>query len=238
MADVADLKIKVGADSSGALKDLDKFEKATDAAKKGFDNLQSSGLKLCTMGAAITVSIGLCVKSFTDAASQLKNMSQATGLSTDSLQELQYAAESSGSSLNDVSVAIKTLSHNLVPADEGAAVTQAMLSKLGVSSYEILRLAPQEQFKRIAEAINQIPNPAEKSAAAMQIFGKSGSNLLPMISDIDNLTKRANELGIVLDGKLVNSGNNLRNTLGDLSKQFKTILQLIGASIAPQLENL
>jgi hypothetical protein len=238
MADIADLKVAISADGSGAIKEIDKVQSSTDKAKKGFDDLGSAGLKLGAVGAAISASIGLCVKSFTSATAEIKNMSNATGISSDALQELKYAAESSGAGLGDVSTAIKTLSRNLVAADEGGKSAQETLTKLGVSSSEIINLKPEEQFKRIAEAINQIPNPAEKSAAAMQIFGKSGSNLLPMISDLDNLTKRANELGIVFDSKLVTSGNNLDNTLGDLSKQFKTIFQLIGASIAPQLENL
>jgi ABC-type glycerol-3-phosphate transport system permease component len=238
MGDLGDLKVNISADGKAAIKELDKVEASAESAKISFEGLQQAGLKMAVVGAAITASIGACVASFTSATSELKNMSNATGISTDSLQELKYAAESSGAGLADVSTAIKTLSRNLVAADEGGKAAQDMLTKLGISSSDIINLKPEEQFNRIANALNQIPNPAEKSAAAMQIFGKSGTNLVPMISELDDLKNRAHELGIVLDSELVNAGNNLGNKFSDVGKQLKTVTQLIGASIAPQLENL
>ena len=57
----------------------------------------------------------------------------------------------------------------------------------------------------VADALNKVKNEAARTAIVMEIFGKGGAKLLPLMSEgaegINKLTARARELGIVFSAQ-------------------------------------
>jgi hypothetical protein len=68
-----------------------------------------------------------------------------------------------------------------------------------LSTEALLKLAPEDQFTQVAAAISKIENPAQRSAAAMAIFGKSGAELLPLFADGGALDAARTALGNLPD---------------------------------------
>ena len=56
------------------------------------------------------------------------------------------------------------------------------MSLLNLTVEDLNRLKPEKQFELIADRISKIPNPTARAAIAMQIFGKTGTSLLPMLA--------------------------------------------------------
>jgi len=129
--------------------------------------------------------LGFAAKASLEYADNLVKLSDRTGIGIVALQRLDAIAQASGNSLEDIAGAVNKFQKNL---QEGNPAATAAITRLGVSINDLIRQSPDEQFITIAKAIQQIPDPAAQAAIAMEIFGKSGAQLLPTLKgDIDKL---------------------------------------------------
>lgn len=130
-----------------------------------------------TLGAA---AIGSFIKSTFDAADQVGDLALKMGVSTDAAQRFQFAARQSGAEIEDVSRAIVAMNKNL---SEGDKSTVSALNAAGLQFADIRSKKPEDAFRAIADAIAKIPDPMLQSQVAMELFGKAGAELLPMIRE-------------------------------------------------------
>ena len=89
----------------------------------------------------------------------------------------------------------------------------------------------------VADEIAKIENPADRAAAAMGIFGKSGANLFPMLQQgakgIDMLVAEADALGVVMSGEDANAAAVLGDAIDKMSISAGSLVNTIGAQLAP-----
>ena len=71
----------------------------------------------------------------------------------------------------------------LVEAAQGSKGAGDTLSKLGLRLSDLGRLSPDQQFELLADRISKIQDPAIRAATAMEVFGKTGTSLLPLMQD-------------------------------------------------------
>jgi hypothetical protein len=126
-----------------------------------------------TAGAA---ALGVAAKHALDYADALTKASDRTGIGVVALQRLEAIALASGNTLDDVTNAVNQFQKRLSTGDARAA-----LDRIGLSITSIRALAPDDQFIAIAKAIQTIHDPAEQTRIAMELFGKSGAQLLPSL---------------------------------------------------------
>lgn len=75
-----------------------------------------------------------------------------------------------------------------------------VFGKLGLSVSALRSLQPDQAFEEIAQAISQINDPADRARVAVEIFGKTGANLLPlMLQGKDGIEQMRKELGGLSD---------------------------------------
>jgi hypothetical protein len=159
-----------------------RLEAPTDKLTSNLDMVMGRAKALAgvfgvTLGAA---AIGSFVKGVFDAADQVVDLSQKMGVSIEAAQRFQYAARQSGAEIEDVSRAIVKMNDNLA---EGNKSTVSALKSAGLSFADIRAMKPEDAFRAIADAIGRIPDPMRQTQVAMELFGKAGAELLPMIRD-------------------------------------------------------
>lgn len=131
----------------------------------------------------------------------------------------------------------------LSSAGRGAA---AVLDKLGVSVQSLASLPLEEQFKQVADAINQIPRGAQQAAAAMAIFGDSGARLLPILqkgsSGISEFIAEAKKSGAILsDGdiaKAAEAAKQVKEAKETISRTWEAMINRITVAVAPIVSTL
>lgn len=197
-----------------------------DGAKKaldGFDGLSAgAAAKLAAITAAATVVIETVKKlqEITDEAAtradDLLTQSSTTGLSTDMLQQIQYAAPYIDVEASTITDAMKKITQSAYTANqqfadhaektreaaaqgkeyEGALGGVALAyQQLGVSvtdSNGELR-SNQEIFWSVLEALSQVTNETERDALAQQLLGKSARELNPLMQNLDEAQRLYNE---------------------------------------------
>lgn len=128
-----------------------------------------------------------------DTAGKLTDLSAKTGLSIDTLQEMDHAASQTGTTLEAFSKSAFMLG---VRVQEGSKPVQKAVEALGLSFSQIKALKPDEQFKVIADALGRIEDPAQRNELAVRLFGKSAQEILPAIAEgYNKLAEEATKSG-------------------------------------------
>lgn len=239
---VGDLLVQLGLDDSSLISGLNDAQKAIEKHSKSWqDSLKGIAIQQAALGAAITASMTKIVQAYASTGSELYDLSLKTGVSAKSLAGLQYAAEQSGGSLSTIEMAMKRVSVVMEEAKDPTSAAAKALQELGISTSDLIGLSPEQQFLKIANSIAKIPDPMSRSAAAVKIFSRSGTDLLPMLADgADGLQKMMTE-GEKLSG-WTDKGAKSADSLGDAFATLKTatagVVDSLGAAFAPVLKSI
>ncbi|XZE33709.1 hypothetical protein SH501x_004504 [Pirellulaceae bacterium SH501] len=200
---------------------------------------RSLGFQVMGVGTGMLAPLLGSAKIFSDSGDQIQKMAIRTGISTEALSTLGFAAEQSGSNLESLEAGIIKMQRSLVDAARGSQSTVEGFAALGLSANELLKLAPDEQFKAIAEAIKQVKDPALKAALAMRVFGRGGAGLIPFLEEgkagIEALQEEARSLGLELGQDDANLAADLNDALNRLMRSMKAVTMAIGSALAESI---
>jgi hypothetical protein len=116
-----------------------------------------------------------------DTADDFAKMSAKTGASVEQLSKFKQAADLGGSSIEEVGNSMLKLNKAL-GTGEGPAIKA--LKTLGINANDANgKLKSTDAIMlEVADKFKAMPDGANKSALAMQLFGKSGANMIPMLN--------------------------------------------------------
>lgn len=167
-------------------------------------------------------------------ADDLNTLSKQTGLSTDTLQQMQYAADLIDVPFDNISGAITRMKKNM--AGSGAA-----FDELGVAVTDAdgnMRDAESVFFDTV-QALSEIPNEVERDQKAYEIFGKSADELAGIIDDggeaFRAYGKEAEDLGLILSGETLDALNETNDAIDRSKAQLKAAATELGGTIATGL---
>jgi len=200
--------------------------------------IRSAGLRMFAAGAMLAAPLVMATKTFTGMGDDLAKMSKRTGLSVEALSELGYAARRSGASMEDVEKSVRLMQRRIVEAATGSKEGADALELLGLTVADLAALRPEDQFALVADHLAAIENPTQRAAAAMEIFGRSGTKLLPMVKDLGALRAEAGKKGFVISTEDARMAEEFQDTLEDLWTTIKMGVFAVGAALAPTLKDL
>jgi hypothetical protein len=223
------------------------LDKVGDAAKKTASDVGT--LKAIEIGKLIGSGISTAANAFTDAgraalsyaanvanaADYMNDLSQRTGIGVESLQSLQMAAKLSG--VNDITTAVQKLSVSIGQAADSGKTDS--FTKLGLDFEQLRAMSPEEQFKAVQSAISKLPTEAERAAAAVDIFGRSGVELLPLMNqNLAEVEERMKRLGAVVGADQVEAIASMNDALDMTKAMFDGIIGNVVGNLAPIVESL
>jgi len=237
--DVKSLMVHLGANISG----MDAgFKKADGLIQKNREKFQKAGKAITVAGAAIVGTIGLMVKGYVKAGDEVHKMSLRTGMSTEALSELKYAAEISGSSLGSLEKGVKKMAKSLTDADAGLMTYIRSFDRIGLSVEDLMALSPEDQFMKIAKGIAELESPTLRAATAQEIFGRAGTELLPLFAEgasgMEDLRQKARDLGISISGPAAKGAADLNDAMTTLKGSFKGVSMALASQLAPLIEGV
>lgn len=155
-----------------------------------------------------------------------------SGIAVEAFSELAYAAKQSDIPLEAMSTGLKKMQ---VAISTGAPIIQ----QLGINFAELRKLTPENQLLAFAQAISQLRDPADRTRAAVELFGKAGTDLLPMFEDgsagIEKLTKAAHDMGLTLTKDGAEALGKAQDAGKSLSAAFDNLWRTVTVKTAPAL---
>lgn len=185
--------------------------------------------------------IGVTTKS-AETMDVIDKMSAKIGISKQGFQEWSYVMGQNGMDVSKLQVGMKTLLGQMDGAANGTKSAQDNFKKLGLTwSDSTGKLKSQEQMlKETMYALADMENGSEKAKLATELFGKAGSEMMPMLNGgsegMKELTDRAHELGLVVSDDAVTAGVVLGDTLDDVKQSFGAVMTKIGNGLMPVVQ--
>lgn len=236
MTDLASLVVRMQADNSQYVKAL---EQATTRLHKFQEDQEEAFASIAeTIGEAFAVDK---ILEFTagsiEGAASLEKLSQAAGVSVENLGGLNLAFAASGLSQDDLSTSLKKLNVNLSDAAGNAT------SKSG-EAFRALGISVTDSNGKIkdagtvmgevAEKFKDLADGPNKTALAVQLFGKAGQQLIPTLNEgkegLDQFQKQAEAAGITLSGPAAEAAEKFE-------QQFAIMKATLSTGFGNQLES-
>jgi len=236
-----DLLMKTGqfeTDSGRAARIADKRAKEIKAS------FEKAGVAIGAALAAGATAAGVAIKSAIDRADELSKAAQKIGVSTEALSALEYAARLSDVSLQQLSTGVGKLSQNMVAAVSGNKQLADTFGTIGVSvagADGSLRSADRV-LSDLADVFQTLPDGTQKTALAMELFGKAGRDLIPLLNGgADGLAAMRGEaetLGLVLSGEAGKAAEEFNDKFTQLFAVADGLATRVAADLVPTLNVL
>lgn len=128
------------------------------------------------MGIVAAVAGAAILKAFSY-ADEIQDTADSLDLTVESLIRMRNALAASGGETENMGRLLTKLVVAQQKARDGTDSVRDAFSKLGVAGSEVEKLAPDELFKRVAEQLKQIEDPAKRNAMAFELLGKSAKGV-------------------------------------------------------------
>jgi hypothetical protein len=210
-----------------------------------FERGLKRGAALVAQYAAAYLAVSRITAAFNEQRAAIDGLAKSAdrlAISTEAMAGFNLAAKLAGSSTEDVSRALTYMSRTIGEAATGSKEYEDALKRVGVSSAELLRLKPEQQYQRIADGINRLGTQAEKTSAAMDIFGRSGAKMMNLIAGgsgaIENAIRKTKEYGTAISRDAAASIERMNDSLTLLNERWAGIKTTILFGIVPVMEKL
>jgi len=237
---------KLGQKSKGAGDSLDHLKTKGIELKDVMHGL-GSGLKvgmkaIAAVGAAAVAAagaIGGMVLKAADAAGELVDMSNKTGIGIERLQEMDFVGKQLGVSTDTMAGAFSRLTKNMGQSLDGSGEAFDAFKRLGIPVVDMngnLRDS-EDVFQDALDALGGVSNETERDTLAMALFGKSAQDLNGLIEadsdEIANLTKMAHEMGAVMKKEDVEALEAFGDEMEGLKGGAKGMMGTLAAAFLP-----
>ncbi|HTQ49619.1 MAG TPA: hypothetical protein VMJ12_02830, partial [Candidatus Acidoferrales bacterium] len=128
-----------------------------------------------------------------DWAKNISLVSERLNVGTTAAQQFSYAAKLTGVELDDVAASLDRLAKAKETATGGGPASIPMLAafrQFGISLHDIQTMTPETLFDRIAQSVARTGANAAVTAAAMELFGRAGGKLIPLLAQFEAIKKR------------------------------------------------
>jgi hypothetical protein len=192
-------------------------------------------LGVALSGFAVFVANG--VKGVFELGDGYKTLRDRTGASIPYIYALEKAFKANGVSAEMVGPALNNMQKALSGTNAEGEATNKWFGKLKLNVEDLQALSPDEQFKVIAKAIAGLESPAQRTAAAIGIFGKTGASMIGVFKEIDTIGAKIDPSAKVLEENADRFAR-ISTRLKESGNFFKGFFIAIAGSIAPELERI
>lgn len=244
---VGDIAISVGADIGPLVTDLARGQAAVSRFGSSAQASATGGMRAFATaagmiaGAATAAGLGLLAltRRSMESIDAVSKSARMLGIHTASLQAMAQVANGAGVETDALSKAIIKMQNNIDGLSQGTAAQVAAFERLGLGVGDLIGLSADEQFARIGEAINGIEEPAARTAAALDIFGKAGAELITIfdgyrgaVADAAKFQRDFNIAVSDVDGQQIEAAN---DAVGRLQVAFSGLGTVLAVEFAPAI---
>lgn len=240
--DLAKLVVSLEAETAKYHKELEKAQKRLESFGKGAQ-AEATAIGVA-VGEFINEAAGRIfefAKHTIDAADELSKLSQSSGIAVTALSELQYAADLSGVSQEDLAASLSKLNKAGVEAAEGSKEQAAAFKALGVDVLDGSKRVKDSEalLMDVADAFSGFQDGPEKAAVAMAIFGKSGAKLIPFLNSgrvgLEELRAEASKFGVTMTDEAAKAAEEFNDNLTRMQRAAQGVVVQMVQELVPTL---
>lgn len=179
---------------------------------------------------AVTGALFALQKYTANVGEELLKMKEKTGISIEELYGLKKVAELSDISLSTLGIGLKTLSQNIIEARTETSEMNRIFKALGIDTSRPLI----EIFTRLSGRFANFQEGTEKLDLAVQLFGRSGQDLIPVMNDIADSGLK---VSTIFTEDTAKAAAEFNDNLRELKQVAEEVGFAIGNSLIPGTSN-
>lgn len=161
-------------------------------------------------------------------------MAQKAGVTTEEFSRLAYAANLSGVGTEGLKNAFKTLNEQIVAANQGSPDTLQLFRDLNVTGR-----TSAEVLAQVATRFADTADGADKSTAAVKLFGKAGMDMIPFLNQGADGIRQLLEESDAFGQTISNSASKNAEEFNDNLTRMKSIIQgVVNAVVTEMLPSM
>lgn len=235
---IGNLRVNMGLDSAQFQAGL---KSAQTSAERFSKALKTSMAAAAATAAAALGGIAVGVRNAMKSADELSKMAQKIGIPTEELSKLKYAADMSGVSLQGLQTAVGRLSRNMNDAASGTGAGAKAFKALGINikGADGSMKSSSAIMAEMADKFAKMPDGAQKTALAMELMGRSGADMIPMLNGgsaaLNELMAEAKALGLEISTSTGRAAEAFNDNISRMGYAISGLTLGITAALAPAL---
>lgn len=177
-------------------------------------------------------------------ADRIGDMANKLNVSTETLSTLRLAANVTGSSLESMETGLRTLNRQALVAAQGSKSLSELFARLGVSIKDSNgnMKETEDLMREVSDGLANVQSGTERAAIAQTLFGRSGADLIPILGEgsqkLDVFRKRAEELGVVIDGEAAAAADRFQDSIVQVREAGIGLSLTLGNTLLPAIQPL
>ena len=228
------LVVSLGLNAAEFTAGLSKSERqAQQWADKFVGGIEAARVAALGSAAAITAAYA-AIDQQLESIAGFQDLADKIGDTAVAVASLKLAADVSGTALDAMAGASVKLTAALAKNDDESQGAAAGLAAIGLEVEAFKRLSPVEQLDAVSRALAGYADGSEKTATAVQLFGKSGAELLPLLKDLADGAERQTRL---TEGQIAAADEYSKST-ARLRSEIGVLAQSTAADMAPAMREI
>ena len=208
------------------------------------DGLKAMAGPIAAVGAGFAIEkiVSGSIDSFESLAGSVKQLQRISGGTVEQVSGLRGAMQLAGVDTSKLSTAMTIFTKNVGQAGTNAKKAATMNAVFGQSIKDAHgNIKPMaELLPGLADRFKAMPDGAQKTALAMQLFGRQGAAMIPFLNKgsdgIKDLTAKAKEMGLALDDNSMKSFAEAKKSQREFDASMQGLQVTIGQALMPIME--
>ena len=229
MAQVSGIEVNINGNPAGLEKSLSRAQKALSGFAKG-----AAASLAGALSAGVFIAAGKAALNYADSISKV---SQKVGMTTEELSGLNYAAKLSDVSMGQLQSSLGIMARRMGESEESFRAFGVQLRNQDGSMR-----STNEVLLDIAERFSKMPDGVQKSQWALELFGRSGLDLIPLLnsgaSGISEMTEQARMFGVVVSQDAARGAEQFNDNITRMQQYIAGAVQNFTTGMTPALINV
>jgi hypothetical protein len=178
-------------------------------------------------------------KEMGEAAEKVKHLSEQFGLTVPQVQQLEGVAKATGISIDALTKGLGILDKNMVTAANGTGAAALAFQAVGISAND--GRSQMEKLSVIADKFKDMADGPKKVALAMELFGRSGRELIPVLNlgaaGLEEINAKTAEYGAA-NADAIEKGVALAESVNESNIAMQGISNVMTDALAPVLKGM
>ena len=222
----------------------DKTKRAFSTLKRGLKGVSKAIFNMKTGLAAVAgvTGLGLLIRNSLNSIDKLGKLSRQVFISTERLGAFRLSAELGGTSLEAFAKGVRTMAVGINDwLVKGTGIAQDAFIQLGITQDDLRETNGDlfQQFQLVADALRNMEDGTDKTAAAYKLFGGRNIELLTAIENgtmgMEEQFKVAKRLGLVMSKDVVGTVEQANDSMSMMKLALVGLTQQFSAGLAPAI---
>lgn len=235
MSALGKLVVTLGLDTAEYNAALTKAEydaaKFADKLGKGLEaglNLAAQGMTALALQGSVAIA---AIIKLTDETAKFQDIAEKIGGSAEGIASFVTAADTAGTAIETIAGSSVKLTRALTGVNDESKDAGAAVAALGLNLKDFKQLAPEQQLSNVAKAMAEFDDSTSKTAVAVALFGRSGSELLPFLKALEE----QGGANVIVTGEMIRQADNFADKLAMQKSLLQQNAQVIASQFVPVL---